>query len=262
MTAPAPRPLIYIHVPKVAGTTLQELLARQYAAGRGFIFTGDQEQYAQFIALASEDRAKFDLLMGHVQFGIHEHLTEPATYITMLRDPMDRVVSHYHFILANEDHYLHGALRTRGWTLSEWLAVAPIVLDNYQLRWLTARPLSQVPAGKVTRAMLDEAKWNLENAFHVVGLMERFEDTLACFRRAFGWRLDDAGGRRLNANPGRPSMEEIDSDTLAAIREANRFDIELYDHACMLFEEQCRQLRINLAQPNAEALALAEGVEP
>ena len=39
-----PRPLVFIHIPKAAGTTLAEIIVRQYMGGRGLRFTGEQVQ--------------------------------------------------------------------------------------------------------------------------------------------------------------------------------------------------------------------------
>jgi hypothetical protein len=251
-----PRPLIFLHVPKAAGSTLQEIIARQYAGGSSFVFTGDRERYQGFIDLPERERAAYDLLLGHVQFGIHDHLPDPATYITMLRDPIDRVVSHYHFILARPEHYLHESLKRKGYSLRDWLLEDhPLVLDNFQLRWLLPTPFAEVPPGGITRSMFDEARWNLENAFSVIGLVEYFADSLACFERAFGWSGLDAGIQR-NITPGRPAVEDLDAQTLAAIRNVNMYDIELYECARTLFEDQCARLRIAV-QPDRSREVIA-----
>jgi hypothetical protein len=247
----APRPLIYIHIPKAAGSTLQEIIAGQYAGGRSFIFTGDPARQQSFTRLPESERASFDVLLGHVQFGIHEHIPDPALYVTMLRDPLERVVSHYHFILARPEHYLHESLKRRGYSLRDWLLEArPIMLDNFQLRWLIDTPIAQTPFGGITRAMLDQAKWNLENAFSVIGLVERFDESLACLASAFGWDLAGSDIQR-NANPDRPSIDALDAPTLAAIRETNALELELYDFARALFREQCVRLGIDQAHAPA-----------
>ena len=239
-----PRPLIFIHIPKAAGSTLQEIVVRHYQGGRGFRFTGDTQEWEDFKALPIEQRGVYDVLQGHVHFGLHEYLPEPATYITMLRDPIDRVVSHYHYVLANPDHYLHAKIAGGSFTLHDYAVTrASHELDNDQVRWLCSRHHFDVPVGQVSRQMVDEAKWNLENAFAVVGLMERFDDSLRCLSAAFGWK-DVAPKERRNVNAARPTIQQIPEDTLRAIREINRYDIELYDFALGLFEEQLVRLGV------------------
>ena len=237
-----PAPLIFVHIPKAGGSTLQEVVVRQYRGARGFRFTGGGDRLAAFTALPQEERDGFDLLQGHVHFGLHRLLSRPATYITMLRDPVDRVVSHYHFVLANPDHYLYPQIAGRGMSLIDYvLARASHELDNDQVRWLCAADHFDVEIGRVSRAMVEEAKWNLANAFEVVGLVERFDDTVRCLEAAFGW----AGGgpaERRNVNKHRPTIAEVPTEARDAIRRVNRYDVELYEFAVGLFEEQMTRL--------------------
>jgi hypothetical protein len=235
-----PAPLIFIHIPKAAGSTLQEIVVRHYQGCRGFRFTGDAERVKAFESLSQEERDSFDLVQGHVHFGLHRLLSRPATYITMLRDPVDRVVSHYHFVAANPDHYLHPQIG--GLSLHEYAVTrASHELDNDQVRWLCAADHFDVPVGRVSRAMVEEAKWNLANAVEVVGIMERFDDSLRCLSAAFGWH-DVAPRVRRNANRHRPALSDVPNETLDAIRRINRYDAELYEFASALFEEQMGRL--------------------
>lgn len=241
----APAPLIFVHIPKAAGSSLQDIIVRHYQGCRGFRFTGDPERMAAFAALTQEERDGFDLLQGHVHFGLHTLLSRPATYITMLRDPVDRVVSHYHFVAANASHYLHPQIG--GLSLHEYAVTrASHELDNDQVRWLCAADHFDVPVGRVSRAMVEEAKWNLANAFEVVGLMERFDESLSCLAAAFGWR-NVAAPTRKNANRHRPALQEVPQATLDSIRRINRYDVELYEFALGLFEEQLARLCVPTA---------------
>jgi hypothetical protein len=251
---PIPRPLIWLHIPKAGGSTLQEVIVRQYMCGFGFRFTGDRAQVAAFKALPGRTRTKFDLVHGHVHFGIHQWVPEAATYITMLREPVDRVVSHYYFILRDKAHYIHRYIREYNLTLDNFRDLDPRSdlwtlinrtneVDNDMVRWLTPKEHFEVKLGQVTRAMLEEAKWNLANAFTCFGLMERFDESLECFRRALGWE-DVSYTERKNVNPERPPLDEMRPDALEAIRHANRYDIELYEFAQTLFEEQMLRLGV------------------
>ena len=48
--------------------------------------------------LPLEQRARFRLVMGHFQYGIHEFLPQEYTYVTIVRDPVERVISHYNYL--------------------------------------------------------------------------------------------------------------------------------------------------------------------
>lgn len=239
-----PAPLIFVHIPKAAGSSLQEILVKRFDGVRGYRFTGNIDRVNAFRALSQEGRDSFDLLQGHVHYGLHECLSRPATYITMLRDPVDRIISHYHFVMANPGHYLYTQIAGRGMTLHEYAVLRPSnELDNDQVRWLCAREHEDVAVGSVSREMLEEAKWNLANAFSVVGLMERFNESVECLKAEFGWK-DVRVPERRNTNKHRPAVKQVPVETLDAIRRLNRYDIELYDYACVLFEQQLSRLGV------------------
>ena len=86
-------------IPKTAGTTLQDfILGHYFPFGRAYRFTGAVEQVEQFRCLPQEERDGYDVIAGHVHFGVHELLSQPATYLTMLREPVE------HFIKAARVH--------------------------------------------------------------------------------------------------------------------------------------------------------------
>ncbi len=231
-----PRPLVFLHIPKAGGSTLQEYVLSHYPGGRFYRFTGDTKQWLDFPSLPEQERASFDVLVGHVHFGVHRFLPEPSTYMTMLRDPVDRVVSHYYYVLSDPKHYLYPIVAGRGYTLLEFaLTRVSHELDNDQVRWLTEPHHFDVE--RVDRSLLEEAKWNLEHGIAAFGLVERFDESLRLFESAFGWPRRQWSERK-NVNRERPPLSEIDPAALEVIREVNQFDAELYEFAKALFEER------------------------
>src|SRR5882724_3637635 len=51
-------------------------------------------------ALLRDGRKPFDFLDGHYPYGIHRFGSgsTPITYITILREPLDRAISNYYFV--------------------------------------------------------------------------------------------------------------------------------------------------------------------
>ena len=48
--------------------------------------------------MPAERRDSVRLIWGaHVEYGLHEYLSEPVSYFTLLREPVNRVLSHYYF---------------------------------------------------------------------------------------------------------------------------------------------------------------------
>ena len=60
----------------------------------------------------------------------------------------------------------------------------------------------------------------------MVGLTERFDESFILLRHAMGWRLPMYMSVNAAGDSESPSVDE---DAIAAIRERNRLDLELYD---------------------------------
>lgn len=241
-----PRPLLFLHIPKAAGSTLMEIVVRQYPGGKGFRFTGSPENLAGFIGLSEPERASYDVLHGHVAYGVHRHIPGDATSITMLRDPVERIISHYYFVLRKPDHYLHERVSRGGggggpMTLRQYVEQrTSIELDNDQTRYFIEQPDPRDRFTPITPELLEAAKANLERRMVVVGLAERFDESLVLAQCAFGWL--NVTYERKNVTENRPGQAAIDPQTLDLIRDINRYDVALYEHAVTLFERQVSTL--------------------
>ena len=94
--------------------------------------------------------------------------------------------------------------------------------------------------------MLARAKNNLQEAFDVVGLAERFDETLLLLKNAFHWR--HIFYVKLNVTRVRPQQNEVPPETQRLIQEHNQLDLELYRHAQELFTEQLHNQGTAFAQ--------------
>lgn len=227
--------MIFLHLPKTGGTTLRDVVVRQFRGQRAFRFDGSGRERAHFAGLSQAERDSFPLIEGHLYYGVHSQLTRPAHYITMLRDPVERVLSYYWFVLRTPSHYAHARF-TELRTLREAIEqTRNPELDNFQVRLLSGASSIGVPKGGMTRAMLEAAKANL-SGFAVVGLTERFEESLALLAVRFGWR--DLVYHRFKRANNRPAAADLDPETVRLVRRANGLDAELYDHGRAIFDEQ------------------------
>jgi hypothetical protein len=85
--------------------------------------------------------------------------------------------------------------------------------------------------GKCEERALDVAKENLAKSFSVVGLSERFEESLMLMAKTFGWKIPFYENRKVSKT--RP---QVDPTAIEMIREHNRLDLELYEFGRKLFE--------------------------
>jgi hypothetical protein len=229
--------VIFFHIPKTAGTTLNTILQNNYPAeaifATEFVDVGGIDNYQK---LPEKRRAKIQLLKGHMNFGLHQYAPGGATYFTLLRDPVDRALSHYYHIRREERHPAHPYVVDNDMSIRESLeaGVDPL-LFNAQTRLLSG-VANSVPIGQCTREHLQLAMRNLRQYFAVVGLTEEFEKTLLLLRRVFGWQ--NLYYEPQNVAADRKRKSELSQATLSNLRQANSLDIELYDYARWLFDEQ------------------------
>jgi len=161
-------------------------------------------------------------------FGLHDILPQPATYVTVIRDAVERVISAYYFMNNYMLHPDYWKFRRQGWTLEDFVRRSP--RDNVQTK-IIAEADYDAPC---TVETLLKAKEKLQH-FSVVGLTERFEESLALMKLRFGWNLKSDSS--FNVTRTRPKERDLPQSTLDLIAERNRFDIELYDCAAKIFAE-------------------------
>ena len=225
------RPLtVFLHIPKTAGTTFSEILYDNFPAsgiGRtGNVFRGGggmvPGKLAQLQASAHLITRNVDVLWGHIPYGLAPYLPADARYLTFLRHPVARTLSHYENIrelgIVDRDASL------------EALVDSGDVVDDLQTRMLCG---DETPFGPVTRDMLDRAKRNLTDELHVFGLTERFDESLALMRDRIGlssilYVQHRVASRRTDGPP--PGLVE-------AAAAVNQHDLELYEHAVRVFDE-------------------------
>ena len=115
--------VIFLHLPKTAGTTLNRLIEWEYPLSEMYSIDPVLFRWsAAHLRKLSPDRLKKTrMFKGHMLFGLHEALPQPATYITVLRDPVDRVLSAFYFMRSYKLHPLYWKLRRGNFTLEDFV---------------------------------------------------------------------------------------------------------------------------------------------
>ncbi|NJM99220.1 MAG: sulfotransferase family protein [Phormidesmis sp. RL_2_1] len=170
-------------------------------------------------------------IKGHMYFGLHQYLNEPSRYITFIRNPVKRVISLYRYLRQSTHHKQH--------TLAANKSLAEFVVDcslhnNGQTRFLAGGKLLDSP-----ELLLARAQENLHNHFTVVGLTERFDESLVLFKQHLNWANFPTYTQENVSDKGKSNM--VDGKTLALIEKYNAADILLYQYAETLFEQQIQQ---------------------
>jgi hypothetical protein len=223
--------LVFLHLPKTGGSTVVRILEREY--GRDAVL-GLYDAVDLAGGLTEDDLAGARVIVGHFPFGVVARLPRPATYMTFLRDPVERVVSHYRFARRHPDHYLHELASTQG--LADYVRACGEAEPNNDQTRLLAGDGSSSGDGGSSPELLARAKLNLER-HAAVGLTEAFDASLVVMRRIFGWRRPLYAPVNVS-RPDRAGTGPLPAVVREAIDAHNALDRELYGHAQQLFAEQ------------------------
>lgn len=84
---------IFLHIPKAAGQSFTTYIRRQFPDDSHVSLNTLADSPKIVEKIPPEVRANLRIVTGHVHYGIHRYFSQECRYITLLRDPVQRVVS-------------------------------------------------------------------------------------------------------------------------------------------------------------------------
>lgn len=231
-----PDHLLFLHIPKTAGTTLHNLLSRQFPRNAQ-LETNFYKDKNQLERIPAAEREKIRLVRGHFLFGLHELFPAgTCEYTTVLREPIDRCISNYYFVRRKREDFKSLGAKPISASLLELCRSGEFVfVDNMQVRFLSGD--YNAPFGSLTEAHYEAAVQHLEKHFPVVGIQENFEAYVLWLSDRYRFRFPYYRQHRVNRT--RPAVRQIDEETIAALRACNQLDLRLY---ALVREKVLRQI--------------------
>lgn len=240
-------PLYYLHIPKTAGTSLNSYLDRQFEVEE----VCPVHLLPDLFDIPLSDLQKYKLFRGHFWYGLNSYLKKELTYITMLRDPVQRVISWYAHAKRDPGAERHSRIVNENWSLLDFVQDSEGEgIINVETLFLAAdfdypnfprQSVGYIEAKKYAenlsdQALLDKAKIRLEQ-FEFFGITERMQNSMQLLSYTTGF-YPEFPEQRLNVSGNRPAENEISAATIEAIKKATQLDQALYDWALPIFEER------------------------
>lgn len=201
-------------------------------------------------ALPDSERLQIDFLYGHLSYGWHEQLLpRKARYFTIVREPVGRVLSHYNFVRSREWHYLHSHVVDANMTVVDYVESGITTeVNNGQVRQLSGvEDIVQAPYGRSEleyggdhTTLLSRALANIEAHFLMVGLLDRFEESVRLLQWRTGLQLGSYQTRNATDSP--EAVMTLSPGEAEVLRRFNREDCDLYRRCRESFEAQLRAM--------------------
>jgi len=226
-----------------------------------------------------EPRCKL-IFRGHINwydytksFSMHHIPRGNVFFLAFLREPVSRAISEYRHIteglVAQFGPHTYGAAWDYNFTFFPKLALEKKRAMGTVQKWLECRDCQVGSANRMTRFMAGmsttgtlhreestrmfvAAKENLERCA-LIGLMERYEESMLVLRRTFPAGLGRMGQYTNSPHPKTGFQVEITSEEVQRIRELNDMDIRLYQYASTLFQDRWESMLSQLT-PDQESM--------
>jgi hypothetical protein len=225
--------LIFIHVPKTAGTSFYDLIERNYEKKCRFVFNINKGKNPIPKLLRTQRKTDLQIIYGHGTFGLHE-IFPLAQYVTFVREPVAHTLSNYRYIKANPHNALHKKVKQM--SFSEFiLNMKAMHHDNQHYRQLT-NTLFRIENPEFYQREIVPDYTLLEHALNRVNHIYRHEEIdMAVHKLAqeFNWKYSELP----HLNTSVKAEFEIDDQDIENIKSVNYLDTYIYNNAQSLVTE-------------------------
>jgi len=248
--------LIFHHIGKNGGTSLRNILKKNYQAEELIELYGPNrgsvEWYRNYYhALSATQKSAIRCIAAHSAhfiIPVLEELTQPFQVFCLLRDPVDRVISWYHFALSMAESGKGGAgqvgkiLKQLNWKVediylnlgegtenSSELHQTFKYFFNGQARTILAPHVSTNELKYLSAPSNDneDKVQNIMQQYYIVGIQERFKESVEYFAHQFGWK--NLSYVKTNVSQTRQKLSELPEELVTLIRTYNNIDVKLHN---------------------------------
>jgi hypothetical protein len=236
--------VVFFHIPKTGGTTLEYLLAKNYRVDSLQHINAPELDANPYRVCRGGRLAR--VLMGHYEMNevFYQWFNRRVAHITMLREPVRRALSYYDYIQTSTGHPLYPVAKDM--SLEDFVTSDHVDEQNNAqthrlLGWLRQGAYRRLDKSEDERFEL--AKHALEKHFTLVGVTEEYEAFLLQAQSMLRW--SDIFFARKNVSRKKTKITDVPEKTLDIIRERNAVDIRVWKHARHLSRRRCEILGID-----------------
>lgn len=209
----APYQLVFIHLPKTGGMSLHTAISNALPP-EATLRIGDDEEHAAFLHMGRPALRDRRFISGHFRLEDGLARAQPhARFVTVMRDPVARILSSFNYMATWADHPLHATFRDL--TFGEYVHSAGENLQSQACRQLTG----------MQRA--EDAIPILEACYALVATTEHVAKLAPIMAAWLG--IPEPAMTRENVTPGQGRIT-LDTATCETLLAVTREDRALYEH--------------------------------
>ncbi len=223
----ARRPLVFIHVPKAAGTSVRHVFRGWFGPGLYDHYFDERRGLRPTLPdLHGRPPGVPVVVYGHFNrlrgFGVEHDLPWADQFVTILRDPYDAAVSAYHYV-RRHGHDWQDQSRVPKADLRQYLLQTPPNLLNHFPRVVTH----------------DNYREQIETWFVEIGVMSALDESLQRIARRLGLPYQPGTLPHDNATPRTP-QPPAEPDLRDWYRERHALEHAVYDHVAARYAVPAR----------------------
>ena len=211
--------IIHLHIPKTGGTTLRDIVYRQYSAKNILTIPTIDKSKIIVDALSSNKKKQLELIQGHLKYGVHNNFERSAKYFAIMREPIDRVLSTYYYIISQDNNPQNLSNAKKPMSIYNYMnsGINPFLI-NGQTQLISGRTCSIDDPLIKSNELLKIAKENIDKNFILILLLKKL----------LNWNSPYYS--KANRTKNKPDYNKIDTEIRNFIKEHNQLDINLYNY--------------------------------
>lgn len=227
---------VFVHIPKSSGTTIRTILSRQYGFQNICYLEPGSPDWPEGMSLADYLRKNpvvgpnIELITGHHRFGIHALLRRRCRYFSMMRNPIERSLSDYYYAFSYDQHRFRDEIRSGNLTIEQFITDGKYCYPLEQTQMLAGEFNS-------SEGMAATAIENLRNSFSIVGISERFDESILLTAKSMGWRVPLYVSRNVT-----PLDKNLEADRRASREQINLHYREIFESEMKVYQTAADQL--------------------
>ncbi len=229
--------LLFTHTGNTGGGAIFDIIIRQYSREQVIFAPNELElglnnnNLFLLSYLPENYLEKIKMIGGHsISYGIHNYLNVPCSYITLVREPVEHIISTYYWSLENKSSFSRVIIDNQIIPFEK----ACLSVSNFQLSLI----LGYAPKNMED---LEKGKEIIKKHFAFISVTEMFDEIIFFMKLELNWKKHIFWYIRHKTKK-RPKREELPDGLITKIIQNNELDYQLYYFIKKLMNERINSL--------------------